>query len=312
MRDRRQRGLGLLELLIAMVLGLLVVGGLLLALIGSGISSSQLRALAEMTQDAQVALNLLGRDLQMAGYVEPASVIGQAVTPVAVFRPVFGCDNGFTDPGADFGAATCPVAAAPGAAGSSTPPAPAASAASAPGHALEVNYQLPKDIALQTQAPVATQLPVDCKGAGVAQAAGASAHLVSNRYFVDPSSGAGGVPALSCVSNAGPVSGRKAAPLIDQVESLTVSYGVAPGWDATDRATWRPAYYVPAGAVAAADWDAKVVAVRLCIRMRSSEEVLTADDSRQYVDCDRTAKTSTDRYLRRVFVSTVALRNKVN
>ena len=32
----------------------------------------------------------------MAGYVEPASVIGQAVTPVAVFRPVFGCDNGFS------------------------------------------------------------------------------------------------------------------------------------------------------------------------------------------------------------------------
>ncbi len=307
MKGRRQAGLGLLELFIAMVLGLLVVGGLLLALMGSGISNRQLRALAEMTQDAQVALNLVARDLQMAGYAEPLSVVGQVVTPVKVFRPVFGCDHGFTDPGADFAAATC----------SPAPPAATASAAnaaaSAPSHALEVSYQLPKETALLTQGQGA--LPVDCKGAGVDQAAGTPAHLVSNRYFVKPGSGASGGPALACASNAGKAGAtgsRASAPLIDHVEQLVVRYGIAPGWDAADRSTWRPAYYVAAGSVDPADWASKVVAVRLCILMRSSEEVLTGEDSRAYIDCDRAAQTSRDRHLRRTFVSTVALRNKVN
>lgn len=291
-----QRGVSLIEFFIAMVLGLVVVAGLLAALLGSGTSSRQLRALAGLTQDAQLALALIARDLQMAGYVEPASVTGAAMTPLRAFRPLYGCDGPFIDWKADFAEAQCAGTAADR-------------------HSIEVNYQLPADVVVKTRATAPE--PVDCKGVGVERVPGMSTHLVSNRYFVDTPPGVGAAPALYCASNAGTAGSRTRAPLVEQVESLTLRYGVAPAWDAADRSTWRPAYYVGAGELQAnpapvTDWPLKVVAVRVCLVIRSSEEVLAADDSTQYLGCDLALHASTDRRLRRAFFSTVALRNKVN
>lgn len=277
---------------ISLLLALVVVVGLLLAYLGSAISSRQQRAQVEMTQDAQFALTLMARDLQMAGYVEPASIAVGAITPRVAFRPVFGCNDGFDDGNAEFSSATCA-------------PAPAAGTAS-PGPSLEVNYQATPDVALVQTG----NLPVDCKGVGVNPDAASNLYLVSNRYYVETPTGTSAVPALYCGSNAGTAGSRSDAPLIDQVEALSVAYGVAPGWTATDPTTWRPAYYVDATAVGA-NWP-QVVAVRLCVLMRSREKVLTSEDDTTYQDCTGSAMTSTDRRMRRAFVSTVALRNKVN
>lgn len=298
----RQRGLSLVELIVAMVLGLLVVGGVLLAYLGSGVSSRQLRALAEMTQDAQMALSLMGRDIQMAGFVEPASVTGGAtptVTPRLAFRPVFGCDGEFADPNAGFQVSTCS--------------ATATAATTAKHSTLEVNYQLSR----QANVTNSSGEPVDCKG----EAAQTQAFLsgtqtttlpfVSNRYYVGAPAGitvTESVSALYCASQT-----SNPAPLVDKVVQLRVFYGVSPNWSATDPSTWRPQRYVRAGDVGSAEWPGNIVAVRLCVVIRSAEPVLRPEDPTGFLDCDQTVDdTRLDRHMYRAFHSTVAIRNKVN
>lgn len=287
-----QRGVSLVELLVAMVLGLLVVGGVLLAYLGSGISSRQLRALGDMTQDAQIALTLLGRDIQTAGFVEPGQARAPAaggIVPIKTFRPVFGCDYGFTDPKANFAQAACGPSAA----------------ASQP--AIEVNYQASKDVNVTN----ASREPVDCKGEAAQTESltiGGTPRdvpLVSNRYYVHDPSGDGSASALYCASHT-----ASPAVLVDKVHQLDVRYGVSPNWSSTDASTWRPQRFVFASDVGA-DWD-KVVAVRLCVLIRSAQPVLLAGDYAKYLDCNQALQDSTDRHLYRAFFSTVAIRNKVN
>ncbi len=63
-----QRGLTLVELLIAMTLGLIVIGALVGIFVTSGQSYRQNEAIAALQDNARFALDSLGRDLAMAGY----------------------------------------------------------------------------------------------------------------------------------------------------------------------------------------------------------------------------------------------------
>jgi type IV pilus assembly protein PilW len=69
----------------------------------------------------------------------------------------------------------------------------------------------------------------------------------------------------------------------------------------------RPVHYIAPDAVT--DWG-RVVAVRICLLMRSSDPILANEDNATYSDCSGADATSADRRIRRAFFSTVALRNK--
>jgi hypothetical protein len=56
------------------------------------------------------------------------------------------------------------------------------------------------------------------------------------------------------------------------------------------------------------DWG-RVVAVRVCLLMRSSERVFTVEDPASYVDCQGVLQTSAG-LARQSYVTTVYLRNK--
>ncbi len=70
---RRQRGLSLIELMIALVIGLIVVAGVMRLLVNSRTAYSTSEAQAHMLDGARFALDQMSRDLRMAGAFGPNS-----------------------------------------------------------------------------------------------------------------------------------------------------------------------------------------------------------------------------------------------
>ena len=73
------------------------------------------------------------------------------------------------------------------------------------------------------------------------------------------------------------------------------------------------AYYDVAPPIGAPEW-ADVVAIRLCVQVRSAAKVLDAESMATlgaYVDCGNVRRTSNDGVLRRTFSTTVVLQNRL-
>lgn len=299
-----QRGFSILELMVALVLGLLVVAAVFVSSAGMTVASRQQRAASVMTDDAVLALSLIRRDLLLAGYVHPVALQGDQFSPLEsamLSRPVFGCNNALETSDAPFASASCK----PGSSGAEW------------GHAIEINFEASRrNVDLSGDDKL-----TDCQGVQLKEKGGAvppdkateeTRLATSHRYFVaehkpDP-------PSLFCSSA---ISDSEA--LVPNVQFLQISYGVSSGWQADQAATRRPVRYVDAEAFipgangsAAASWS-DVVAVRLCVLMRSDEPVLDASETQTlaYVDCSGAAKTSEDKRLYRAYATTVALRNRI-
>ncbi len=292
------RGFSILELLIAMALGLLVIGAALFSSAGMVVAGRQQRATSAMTDDAMLALSLIRRDLLMAGYVHPASIANDRFAPVAGVvqtRAVFGCSHGFQSAQAGPGVATC------------------AGPSDASSDAIEVTFE-----ATAGNADLAADgRLVDCLGAKLGDPASPGAlapvptaetrYATSHRYFISVSAD-DGTPNLSCASA---VSSTQS--LIPNVESLRVTYGVASAWVAAQPDTWRPVRYVDADSVGSGNWG-NVVAVQVCVLMRSADAVRDSGEVQThtaYIDCDNVSQTSSDNRLRRAYTTTVGLRNRV-
>lgn len=306
---RSSRGFSILELLIAMALGLLVLGAAMLSSAGMVVAGRQQRATREMTDDALLALSLIRRDLLMAGYVHPSAIAASRFAPadpVVHARAVFGCNHGFVNVRAAVGSASCAPA------GSTSTSASAASSA-ARDDAIEINFEATSgNVDLSSDNRL-----TDCQGAKledpaapgvlVPVATAETRYATSHRYFVNTPAKQT-TPNLSCASA---VSGAQA--LVPNVEALRITYGVASGWVAAQPASWRPVRYVDAGAVGSADWS-NVVAVQVCVLMRSDAPVLDSKESQthaSYIDCEGASQQSTDLRLRRAYTTTVGLRNRV-
>lgn len=286
-----QRGVTLIELMISMAIGLVVVGAVLVSFVGSGKAGRYQAALSQMNQDAQVGLNLLAREVQMAGYVSPGQTLGAPA--------IFGCDSmrsptvsPFTNPEAA-GAMTC----MPWTADSVS--------------ALEVVYEA------DTLTTVATGagLPSDCLGFGLTAVA-PNFYITRNRYHVQANASSGRNE-LQCSS---PAATGNTQPLIENVEDMQLWYGVAAA--ATPNTVVR---YVRAGrdpstpdtinALGAAEWN-NVNSVRICLLMRSAEPVLTSEDTAatpNYLDCNSNAVPYPpgDYFLRRAYFTTAMVRTKM-
>ncbi|MDO6385026.1 PilW family protein [Uliginosibacterium sp. 31-12] len=65
--NRRQRGLTLVELMIALVLGLIVVGGSLAVFLSQRVSSTLSAQMADVQSEGRIALDAMARDLRAAG-----------------------------------------------------------------------------------------------------------------------------------------------------------------------------------------------------------------------------------------------------
>lgn len=278
----RMQGLSLIEVLVSLVIGLIVVGAVLVSYLGSGKTGRVQAAYAEMNENAQIAMTIMNRDLLLAGYAQPTGVSGGSTfTRSYSDRPVFGCDKGLDsvsrrNQSAPWDATAC-------------------SGTGADDHVIEVVYEAD----LTNTVPTSANVPSDCIGNTLPTTVVGTAtyYIAHNRFYL--SAGSSGRSELYCASQ----QGATGQPLVDNVEAMRIWYGEANAADPR-----QIVKYVSASSVA--DWG-RVLSVRVCMLMKSSEAVLNSEDPLTYLDCDGVQQSSADFFVRRAYFTTTTLRNKM-
>lgn len=324
----RQRGLTLVELLVSMAIGLVLMLAIISAYLGSAGASSVTQAQGRMNEDAQAALLILGQHVRMAGYnpkqskyaatgpyVPPAGTADTARNPVfdANNWAIRGCDGTFTN------LATAGVTSSTLACGTSG------------SASLAVRYEADGENTVKNTSGQAT----DCLGqmlpalSGSVNAWDAATSTVvgktvtfsaaESRFYIGTTTAVTS-PSLYCKGNA---SGGSAQPLVENVEDMKITYGVA---QSTGSPTTTPTLTV-AGYLSAAELESvvttpafasvqdrwsKVATVRICLIVRSEQPVAPSIDSARYNDCSgNTVTNPPDLRLRRAYSTTIVLRNRV-
>lgn len=286
----RVKGFSLIELMIAMVIGLVLVAVASYSYLATRQNYRSNDQQSDLYEEAHYALGLLGANINSAGYspaVEPFQPAVIRFKAVAA-DPIGGCDNGF-----DSAAYDCPTA--------STSGAP---------DALHVKY-LTDDPDVRNNRTLG--VGVDCGGAAATAVTKTGAdgnytvYLVDNWFFLTTRDYVRNgqkrtMYELSCKGNGGVAS----QPLVRDIRDLQLLYGIAQGNSnqAVDR------LLTAAEVSTQSAWD-KVISVQVCMLMETEEGGVSTSSSTTYLDCDGTSKTAPKGFLRRRFVSTFNLRNRV-
>lgn len=271
---RRQTGFSLVELMISLVIGMVIVGAVFAAYLSSGTSSKASQAIAQITEDATIALNVMRSSVSMVGYGNATGINAGKFTkpyPGTGANPgIFGCEKGFTaDTNKWDGAIGSLVCDAGG-----------------DGAAIALAYEAD----VRNSVLSSDGVPIDCLGSKLNNAAGY--YLAYNRYYVSNGS-------LYCLGSAN----TAAQALVDNVESLDIRYGVASALLPN-----QAVRYLKADAMNATDFD-RTVSVRICVVIKSTDQVL--DQKMKYLDCGGNEVDAADRKLYRAFTTTVVLQNRV-
>ena len=305
-----QRGLTLVELLISLVIGLVVLAAGGAVYVYSGRSSRVSNVGTQLNEDGVLAMNFLQSQIRQAGYSQKAIKNSQG----ALFRgaAIRGCSGGFEKNKQasgyleEYADTRCEVTS-----GNSTD------------DALLVRYEADTSNTF----PNASGNPTNCNGEGitttVASPVGmlpATYRLADNRFFLLNG-------ALQCAGSTGDEI-NSAQPLFANVEQMVLRYGVAAKPSLEQAAVFDPDYHQivaymtaaeidqlatakAAGAAAIDDRWGRVLSVRICLLVRSPNPVQDASNANTYTDCNDAVQTATDNRLRRTFVSTVMLRNRM-
>lgn len=277
-RARPQRGRTLIEVMIAITIGLMITAGVI-SIYGANRQTYRASADVQRMQAAgQLALDRLAYQLRMAGYGQinssdfwlvgnPSNFVGEALRV---------CSGGFANPVA------LPVDATP--ACNNDPLQP---------DALRVAYV----VGDATTAGSGDNR--DCLGVEVPEVGGQ--REARNRFYIAISNG---VPTLMCAGNSAGVGGLVAAPLVPNVEDLQIRLRVGDPFSRTEQIV------DPQSAVGwtAAQWG-RVLGVELCVLVVSESAGLSTA-AQAGVDCRGNAYPNDGR-LRRTFTQVVTLRNRV-
>lgn len=270
---RRQRGRTLIEIMIAITIGLMITAGVI-SIYGANRQTYRASADVQRIQAAgQLALDRLAYQVRMAGYGQinssdfwlvgnPSNFSGEALRV---------CSGGFDNP----------TAAAPNCNNDETKP-----------DALAVSYLV------GGAAATGSGENRDCLGATVTAANSPIAPQLAtrNRFYIANS---GGAPTLMCVGNDG-----VAAPIVPNVEDLQIRLRVGDPFSRTEQIV-DPRETV---GWTAQQWG-RVLGVELCVQVVSESAGLTTGPQ-PGVDC-RNAPFPNDGRLRRTFTQVVTLRNRV-
>ncbi|WP_077003260.1 PilW family protein [Variovorax sp. KK3] len=298
------RGRTLVELLVAITLGVILMGVLIATYLSTGVSSRQVTAISRMDEDAAVALNLISAQLRMAGFsvprsgVAPASALVDGVQTLPPDRNFMGlgiraCDAGFEKSTVPFDELAC----ASGTSGTA---------------AFSVRYEGAKQ---DGKDPYQYLLPLneDCLSQAVKDdqftmgSLGVAYPLVESRFFV-VSGSTRGTADLACAGNGNAALTRQ--PMVQNVQEMRLRFGVASDDQSSDVVQYldNAAGVDALGADQVQNWS-RVVTVRLCLLMRGAEPG-PADAGDRYLDCDGGEVSASDGFLRRAYFTTVALRNR--
>ena len=314
----RSRGFTLLELLIALTIGLVILSAGMAVYLSAGRASQVSQYETQLNEDGVLALNLIQAQIKQAGYSEqiiPNS--GATVTGNFAGIAVRGCDGGFVDDTVAFGSLTC--------------------ATGTGSDSIAVRYQATVFNTYPTSGT--PPVPTNCIGNGISAStpsqvaptptpAPANFALADNRYSVRSS---GGQPTLMCrgIENSAvnpPAGGTQ--PLLANVEELQLRYGVASRPSLELASGYDPMRHQIINYLTASEIDAlpttstvpnvtddrwgRVLSVRVCLLMRSDQPVPDAPPGGlAYKTCDNVDATATDGRLRRTYTTTVLLRNRL-
>ncbi len=308
----QQRGRGLVELMIAIALGLVIMLAISRLFVANHASNRTVDFRARMEEDARIALNLMSFQLRMSGYGE---LVSGSSNPLNRDQTTFdssandnnegvqGCSTGFTDPKAGI---------ACNAAGDSK------------GDAIAIRYVVDLSNSNKTADPI--PLPTDCLGQGVL----GTPAIVENRYYIGTNSKTGRKE-LYCAGNGGSQVGgafvSAGPPIAENVTDMKIEYLV----NTMDRekANQQDIFYtmtasqIDAGANGLKDikpmpdkgfekigaiskWQ-QIYAVKVCLLLQSAEDGV-ATTPMTYKDCGGVDQVATDRRFYRAFSTTVALR----
>lgn len=324
---RAQQGLSLVELMVALTIGIFLLGAVGIIYVNTTTTSRSSTLESQMNEDAAVALELLQQQIRLTGFSNVDGG-GNRLFPAQAIR---GCDGGFANTAASF----VDVA---------TPPLLTCNNGNGP-DALAVRYEASL-LNSQTVNDAGVQRPGNCVHEGIqpwnALAEGASSAtpmlLADNRYFIG--NDADGTPSLFCQGRTGAGFGIATA-LIPNIEDMQIQYavtelprvgnpvphqvnGYANGSVASATVPAVDALTIRAGTPATINNWSRVAAVRICLLARSAAPVPAGDNPigtanadgttltpglGTYLDCNGVSRTVTDRRLRRAYVTTIQLRN---
>ena len=287
-----QRGVTLIELLVAMVLGLVVIGVVLSNYLTSSIGKNSSSALQQMTEDATVALNVIRKNISTAGQSDAIGVVAGGFQRNPIGLRIFGCETGFVNPLLPVDNLVCDAAGS---------------------EAIAVAYQAD---AVNSATLADNVTPRDCVGNGIPPTlpgAGAAYFVASPKLFINNNE-------LMCQGN-----GAGAQPLVSNISRLWIRYGVAAPLPAVPDTPQTypapPVKFISAANVTAAEWP-RVMAVRVCVEVQSTDEVL--DAATPYFGCNAIEAAAADfepkavnpalivpadRRMHRAFSTTVMLQN---
>ena len=321
------KGFSLIELMVAMAIGLIIAAASFSAYLGASGASRTAEAQSRMNEDAQAALSVLTQQLRVAGgnpnqpgrtdksrrnpVYNPYDPATFAVLPLTFALSSFsirGCDGKFSN-----------IATATG-----LDDLNCVSGANALPDSISVSYEADAFNSISTTA----KLPTDCLGVALKKAVatfpleappGPYPYYVANNLFYIGTSGSVLSPSLYCKGNG---IASTAQPLVENIEDLQLTYGaVKASTAAADVTTAVVTGYLTANEVLSqvnmaglandAERWAKVISVRICVLVRSEVPVANDSASASYIKCDGTLEASPpDLRLRRAYHATVVLRNR--
>jgi type IV pilus assembly protein PilW len=338
----QQQGFTLIELMVALLLGLFLLGGILQIFTHSKKTYRTQTALAELQENGRYAIDFLSKDLRMAGFIgcsSQATLTNTLNTPNDFFYRFDKAIEGFEASSAKAWTPALPSAALPSALTGSdiislrrvNEQSFTVSAHPSATSAITLDTSVTKT-QLKSAGFLNASNTNNCALAAVSNCSSATVFQISNitgntlGHTTDGSCTPknsttdlkttyvqGQVWPINTVSyyirkNPAnqPALYRKqdtdnAEELIEGIEQMQIVYGV----DSDTRPDKTPNYYVTANAVS--DWQ-KVLSIRISLLIVSTQDNLT-DNPLSYTYNGTTH--SGDRHLRKVFTSTIALRNRL-
>ncbi|MAR89502.1 MAG: pilus assembly protein PilW [Pseudomonadales bacterium] len=347
----RQAGFSLVELMIALVLGLVLMGGVIQVFLSTKQAYNLNEEMAWIQENARFAVGFMAEDMRMAGYYgcasRSSSVANVLDDPDSSWvtdfgKGLFGYDGddaGF--PSAEFpqiSTATLPT---------TMPENDVFTIHKADlDNAFQVTGHNPNSAVIDVQGnhpyPAGTILIVsDCHHSAIFQTTGNGSNKVNHNkgnsvapgnctkglglpvvcsangtgytykddafimraighaYFIDVASN--GVPSLFRESLNTGGSTTTIEEMVQGVENMQVEYGVDTDGDAI------PDRYMDADAVSASQWVDSVVSARISMLLRSLTELASEPQTFSYMGA---SYTPTDNFVRRVYTTTVKLRNR--
>jgi type IV pilus assembly protein PilW len=336
------RGFTLIELMVAITLGLILVTAVSSLYLTNLFAFKAQDDASRLEETARAAFDTLGFHIRQAGYVDVSTDTGDtsAVTSKGSQAFLAMCATpaclaprtddmlsqffGYTSTATQYSTGTSSIHAVAGCEGAFSANTftafPWACSATAGPSSITISYQAQPALAanhgtVRTVTTFNDNLPIynsstgaggDCAGNDVGDTTKASpaGPLAINRFYIDTTTNR-----LMCLGNGKPTAPK---PIAEGVEDMRILYGILPATLSTKLPNDAyVAQYVPASSVS--NW-VNVLSIRVCLQVASLTTAQTAAQnasSLKYTDCLGVSHTSTDGKVRQISRSTYVLQNNI-